>query len=346
MLIIRKLYRLIVISAVFSFLLFGNVLSKDADSLGYNIINSVPSPGPSPYGLAWDGVHLWVNDDSTDTIYKLNPIDGSIISFFPTPGPVPTGLTWDGTHLWCQDSILDSIYKIDSTDASVIKSIPAPSNFVFGLTWDGNYLWSAYFLGWSSEVVQVDTTYGTAIRSFLCVANGLAFDGEFLWSVKSSGGVHKGFVKKHNYYNGMEIFYFRTPGYNPTGLTFDSKCFWLADSDADTIYQIEVITTNVEKYNKDPFLKPTFKLYNYPNPFNQTTLIFYELPSESKACLRIFNIKGQLIKILDKGKIRIGHQQINWDGKDSLGQNIPSGIYFIRLDTNDFSKSMKITLIK
>ena len=296
--------------------------------------------------MAWDGEHLWVNDDSTDTIYKLNPSDGSIISSFPAPGPRPRGLTWDSTHLWCLESSSDSIFKLDSNDGSVLKSIPAPGNIVLGLTWDGQYLWSAYYAGWSSEVNQVDTTDGTVIRSFLCYANGLAFDGEFLWGVKSTGGVYKGFVEKYNYSNGMKISYFRTPGYYPTGLTFDGKYFWLADCGIDTLFKIEIVTTSVEMYKIDPSLHASFKLHNYPNPFNQQTIILYELPYDSKVCLRIFNINGQLIKTLEDEEKKIGLHWIYWDGKSNMGRYVPSGTYFCQVETEKFSKSNKMTIIR
>jgi len=57
------------------------------------VVLSFPSPGPSPQDLAWDGNYLWCVDDSTDSLYKLDPSDGAIISAFPTPGPEPRGLT-------------------------------------------------------------------------------------------------------------------------------------------------------------------------------------------------------------------------------------------------------------
>ena len=334
--------KLIIFCGFIFLLLFGTGYT---DSLSYNIINSFPSPGPSPQGLTWDGNFLWVVDDSTDSLYKLNTANGTIISSFPAPGPVSRGLTWDGTHLWCQDDIADSIFKLDSTDASVIKSIPAPGNIVLGLTWDGQYLWSAYFAGWSSEVNQVDTTDGTVIRSFFCVANGLSFNGEYLWSVHSQEGAYKGFVKKHDFPTGNVLSYFRTPGYYPTSLTFDGNYFWLADCGADTLYKIEVITTNL-KISPNNKLLNSFRISNYPNPFNQQTLILYELPYHCKVTLFIFNINGQFVNTLENTKKNMGFHRVIWNGKNTWGQYVPSGIYFYHIETENFLKSKKMILVR
>ena len=66
----RKHYPFIILCIILIISLIDKGFSKTPDSLSYVIVNSIPSPGPGPQGLAWDGEHLWVNDDSTDTIYK------------------------------------------------------------------------------------------------------------------------------------------------------------------------------------------------------------------------------------------------------------------------------------
>lgn len=91
-------------------------------------------------------------------------------------------------------------------------------------------------------------------------------------------------------------------------------------------------------------------LPNYPNPFNPTTFIQYELPEESNVTIRIFDIQGREVCTLMNGKQNIGRHTIMWDGKDALGNQVTSGIYIYQMDAsntgNSFKKSQKMTLIK
>ncbi|MDZ4182584.1 MAG: C25 family cysteine peptidase, partial [Candidatus Cloacimonadaceae bacterium] len=69
---------------------------------------------------------------------------------------------------------------------------------------------------------------------------------------------------------------------------------------------------------------------NYPNPFNPSTTIRYSLSTQGKASLRVFNIKGQLIRVLEDGIKAIGHHSVVWDGTDDNGRAVSSGIYLYR----------------
>ncbi|MDP8267524.1 MAG: T9SS type A sorting domain-containing protein, partial [Candidatus Tenebribacter davisii] len=85
---------------------------------------------------------------------------------------------------------------------------------------------------------------------------------------------------------------------------------------------------------------------NYPNPFNPTTTISYDLNNNSKVKLEIFNIKGQKVLTLEDGEKIAGHHNIVWNGKDSEGRSVSSGVYFYKLDTEDYSSVKKMILMK
>jgi len=87
-------------------------------------------------------------------------------------------------------------------------------------------------------------------------------------------------------------------------------------------------------------------LGNYPNPFNPTTTISYDLNNNSKVKLGIFNIKGQKVLTLEDGEKIAGHHNIVWNGKDSEGSSVSSGVYFYKLDTEDYSSVKKMVLMK
>ena len=85
---------------------------------------------------------------------------------------------------------------------------------------------------------------------------------------------------------------------------------------------------------------------NYPNPFNPTTTISFSLPNEQKIELTIYNIKGQKVKTLYSGIASEGEQSVVWDGIDSNGKTVSSGIYFYKLKTESKELTRKMLLLK
>ncbi|MBN2829400.1 MAG: T9SS type A sorting domain-containing protein, partial [Candidatus Cloacimonetes bacterium] len=91
---------------------------------------------------------------------------------------------------------------------------------------------------------------------------------------------------------------------------------------------------------------PQFSLCNYPNPFNPTTTISFELPTKSKVTLSVFNIRGQKLMTLIKDEMNQGKHNVIWNGQDDMGNNVPSGVYFYRLETSNRSLTKKMILLK
>ncbi len=88
----------------------------------------------------------------------------------------------------------------------------------------------------------------------------------------------------------------------------------------------------------------------YPNPFASSVTFEIQIPeevSDKKASLKIYNLSGQLIRIIDlaeyKDKARI---QITWDGLDDSGNEIEQGVYMVRLVSEDLSKTLRIVKIR
>lgn len=85
---------------------------------------------------------------------------------------------------------------------------------------------------------------------------------------------------------------------------------------------------------------------NYPNPFNPSTTINFSLAKPGKASIRIYNTKGQLVKNLISGEFNAGYHNVVWNGRDDKDKPVASGMYFYRMETNDFKKTRKMVLMK
>lgn len=70
---------------------------------------------------------------------------------------------------------------------------------------------------------------------------------------------------------------------------------------------------------------------NYPNPFNPTTRIRFGLPGSSQISLKVFNVQGQLVRILSNETRSAGFHELVWDGRNEQGQSVSSGVYFYML---------------
>ena len=87
-------------------------------------------------------------------------------------------------------------------------------------------------------------------------------------------------------------------------------------------------------------------LSNYPNPFNPSTTISYSLPQEGKVSLKIYNVKGQLVKQLIDGSQPEGYYEVVWNGKDNAGRSVASGIYYYRINACGKTINKKMLLLK
>ena len=90
-----------------------------------------------------------------------------------------------------------------------------------------------------------------------------------------------------------------------------------------------------------------YALYqNYPNPFNPVTKITYQLPEESYVAVTIYNLVGQKVTTLVDGRRSGGFHTVDWYGINSNGESVASGLYFFRIETENFSKTLKMLLLK
>jgi hypothetical protein len=94
---------------------------------------------------------------------------------------------------------------------------------------------------------------------------------------------------------------------------------------------------------KDKLIEPQYYnlSQNYPNPFNPSTVISYSIPSASNVKLIVFNALGQKVKTLVSGYKNAGNYTINFNASD-----LPSGIYFYKLEAGQFTQAKKMIFMK
>uniref|UniRef100_A0A7C6AAV8 T9SS type A sorting domain-containing protein n=1 Tax=candidate division WOR-3 bacterium TaxID=2052148 RepID=A0A7C6AAV8_UNCW3 len=90
-----------------------------------------------------------------------------------------------------------------------------------------------------------------------------------------------------------------------------------------------------------------YALYqNRPNPFKDLTKIAFAIPSECKVSLFVYDVSGRRVRTLIDGKMQPGNYNLKWDGKDNQNRKLAQGIYFYRLQTEDFKATKKMVLLK
>jgi hypothetical protein len=86
---------------------------------------------------------------------------------------------------------------------------------------------------------------------------------------------------------------------------------------------------------------------NYPNPFNPSTSIRFSLPIDDQISLVVYDISGREVKtLIGSERYRAGRYDATWDGKDNFGRSVASGTYVYELRYGNFTKTMKMTLLK
>ena len=120
--------------------------------------------------------------------------------------------------------------------------------------------------------------------------------------------------------------------------------------------QFAAVTVQYRETNYGNFLVPasqdlTTKISaaelkkNFPNPFNPTTTISFDLHIPAEVELSVYNIKGQKVRTLLKSQLAAGAWFADWNGKDTNGKPAASGVYFFRLSVNDKPVSAKKCLL-
>jgi hypothetical protein len=124
----------------------------------------------------------------------------------------------------------------------------------------------------------------------------------------------------------------------------DPEYWWIVDAGSISLAFFDIVSS-VKPVNEGIVNK--FSLgQNYPNPFNPTTTFEYSVPVTGNVEITIYNVLGQKIATLINDVHEAGQHKITWNGRDSFGRPVATGVYFYQMNAGSFEQVKKMMLMK
>jgi outer membrane protein assembly factor BamB len=194
--------------------------------------------GAGPYGLAFDGAHIWVSNYGSPSyphgtgVTELNASDGSMIGTFTAGGDLsnPVALAFDGKHIWVGNVSGNSVTELNASDGSKVGTFTAGGDIqapgLDGLVFDGAHIWVSNTNG--NSVTELNASDGSKVGTFTVGTNpvGLVFDGAHIWVTNSNSNS----VTELNVSDGSQVGYFTDGIYTPNVLAFDGAHIWVGSA--------------------------------------------------------------------------------------------------------------------
>ncbi len=326
----------------------------------------------TPVGLAFDGEFLWVGRWGYTIIY-IYDLEGELIEEFDSElRPISMTADDDGNML-ILNGLDDRIHMINIESREEVRVFNQNTGFehdatIGGIEWvpehpDGQ-LWGLS----SSNVYQayVDEEYQTyPVQNFEApeanqsVWAGPAHDGEHMWI--GSRGI-TWYVVDDGVIEYLPGWLSVNPSYGevPAGESNDISVGFRTDRlEENTLYEAAIIIetndpdedlVSVDIYlrtigmtvSEDPLTPKEYSLsQNYPNPFNSITRMNFGLPTSSQVKISVYDLSGRLVSTLQNANYDAGNHEISWDAS-----TFSTGLYLIRMETDQFTSVRKATIIK
>lgn len=313
-----------------------------------DVIHTIPAPGLRCQGLTYDGQFLWVSDIQMDRIYRISPVYGEVQSSFIAPAGFIEGLAFDGIYLWAASNggnggLPDTLFQLDPANGDVVSFTELSLRYINGITYDGEYMWVNDF--YTHEIYKLNPSDGDVIWHFPAPGDGsigLTWDGTFLWT----DDFDTDSLYQVNPYSGAVARMVHSPHTNPRDLAWNGYYLYVLAWENATIYLMDVGGPSASV--DDPVSLPSAYglLGNCPNPFNAQTLISYRLPQASHVQLDIYDEQGRFVRTLINGQIETGRHSLIWDGRNSRGEPVASGLYFYHLQAGSTTNTRRMILLK
>ena len=94
-------------------------------------------------------------------------------------------------------------------------------------------------------------------------------------------------------------------------------------------------------------LPHAFNVYsNYPNPFNSSTTLRYDLPEDALVNITIYDIMGRIVRTLINNQQNAGFKSIQWNATNNVGTSLSAGLYLYKIQADNFAQTRKMVLLK
>ena len=213
------------------------------------------------------------------------------------------------------------VYFTDTLHGYAVGSNPPIFSGVIKVTNDGGENWDTHYLdcSWLNDVVFTNDSTGWVVGDY-----------GFLWYTEDWGSTWESVETGTNAHLNRIIFVEN----GSVGYIFGED---------NTLLKYDGTTGLKPDDNVSPSM---FILYqNYPNPFNAGTVITYELKKTTFINLTVYDLMGKEVVNLVNKEQTAGNYKVNWNGKNNLGEEVSSGIYFCQLNTGFSSRAQKMILI-
>ncbi|MEE9186407.1 MAG: carboxypeptidase regulatory-like domain-containing protein, partial [Bacteroidota bacterium] len=265
------------------------------------------------------------------------------------------GLEDGGYYLFCfAEGYIGEFYDDvrDPTEASLveIQGGQEKSGIDFGLT-----PWQSFGIGLSTgdgslEGIAVDIDTLSIEGAYIYV---LDADGNAVGFARSApdGGYSVSGLQEGSYYLQASRIGFQTEFFGDAATLEGSIPITLGTNSGLSVesvdFTLESSTVTGVKRLQDAEIPTSLRLYqNFPNPFNPATEIQYDLPVDAYVSLIVYNLVGEEVVTLHYGPRAAGSYRVIWDGKNVSGRDVPSGIYFYRLQAGTHSLVRKAMLLR
>jgi hypothetical protein len=307
-----------------------------------------------------DGSYGWSNHYGTDHLQ-----DGWFIAQMPDSGFILAGhndnyystgydywvLRTDkyGTRLWDSSYALTDYHdamlaacKVD--DGIVMVGTARGAGHALKVDFDGHTVWSKSIskkpydekntavCRTSDGGLMVGGWVGVVFKNREFCFIKLNADGDTLWS-HTTGGAYND--------HGRSVVATSDGGFAMAGTSAS-----FVNGESFYLVKIDEVTVDVAD-PESKGLPSEFRLGgNSPNPFNSSTTISYFVPYRAEVEITIYDLLGREIRVLQNGIKPSGHYTVGWDGRDSDGKPVSSGIYFYRLQADGYSEARKMLFLK
>ena len=213
---------------------------KDGDGICANFDNCPNNYNPEQTDSNGDGVgniceagngYLWVTDYDSRKAYKINPQNGEVLGNFSLPDSIPIDIEWDGKYFYVIGDSVKKIFKLNETGDVISKFYTPTTSYHRGLVWNG----SIFFVVSGMEIYVINERGEKIASKYISDGSGgdISYDGSNPWL--HQGNINRVDKLDENLTTIANIPVPATGG--ETGLCWDGRYLWMAESDSKKIYQ-------------------------------------------------------------------------------------------------------------